>query len=402
MTCTPLNIQAGLFINTNNWSNAPSASFDGKTLTLTVGGGSPGLSVQQGPRSVFHPKLANRNVRYQVLGNKFLVILDVEQSTGSGTRSISLVNFATWTEVPIFSVLASSTVALPIVNPSMGNAAVFLAYGQGGGAQTSVAIYRSDDGAVLCSVGSPIIATGQTLGEATATQLLIHFNTANQSHTTACPLPLGKGQITPSLNTFANKFTGGCPFTPETKQFTITNSGVDCLTVTSVGNTAPFTVQSTSSSLPAALGKNEKVTVTVAFNPTTPGTFNSIALPVSITPANGDKTLVCTGTALPAKANVSFSATTLNFGTQPVGTPAPPKTLTITNTGSMPLSVAIAPLSASGFGCAGFNGTLNCGASQGIAISFTPPTQGAKSASLSVTTNAANSPHTINLAGTGG
>ena len=400
MACTPLNIQAGPFITASAWLTATSASFDGKTLTLAPGGPNPGLLVQQGAHSLFHAKLANRNLSYQVLGNKFLVILDAEQGA-LGTRSVSLVNFATWTEVPILSVLATSAVAAPIVNPSAGNAAVFLAYGQNGTEHTSVAIYRSDNGAVLCSIGASIIPTGQTAAEATATQLIIHYSTANTSHTAPCPLPAGKSQITPSLQTFADQFTGGCPFTPETKQFTIKNIGDDCLTVTSVTNAAPFSVKSTSVPLPATLAKNETVTVTVAFNPTAPGTFNSVALPVSIAPATGDSQLICKGRALAAVAKVSFSATTLNFGTQPVGTAASPKTLTITNSGSLPLSVAIAPLSASGFACAGFNGMLNCGASQNIAVSFTPPAEGAQSASLSVTTNAPGSPHTIGLAGVG-
>ncbi|MGH4007808.1 MAG: hypothetical protein ACRDTH_06545 [Pseudonocardiaceae bacterium] len=99
---------------------------------------------------------------------------------------------------------------------------------------------------------------------------------------------------------------------------------------------------------------------------------------------------------------VSFNATTLNFGTQLVGTPAPSQTFSITNTNSMLLRVAIAPLSASGFRCEGFTGTLDRGASQGITISFTPPRRGLQLANLSITTSAANSPHTINLMGAGG
>jgi HYDIN/CFA65/VesB-like, Ig-like domain/von Willebrand factor type A domain len=402
MACTPLNIQNGLFITSSVWSNAPSTSFDGKTLTLAAGGPNPGLSVQQGPNSIFHAQLANRSVRYQVLGNKFLVILDTEQGAGPSTRSVSLVNFATWTEVPILSVLASSNaVALPIVNPSQGNAAVFLAFGQNGTEHTAVAIHRSDNGDVLCSIGASIIPTGQTAAEATATNLIIHYNTANQSHTVNCPKPAGECQITPTLQTFADKFVGGCPFTPETKQFTIKNVGDDCLTVNSVTGAPPFSVQSTSTPLPAILGKNQTLTVTVAFNPTALGTFNSIPLPVSTTPASGDNQLVCNGKALAAAPKVSFSATSLNFGSLPVGTAAPPKAITITNTGSMPLSVAIPPLAASGFACAGFNGTLNCGASQAVAVSFTPPAEGGQSATLIVTTNAPGSPHTVTLSGAG-
>lgn len=49
-----------------------------------------------------------------MLGSKYLVIFDVEAGVGPSTRIVSLVNFATWTEVNVLTVLASSNaVALP-------------------------------------------------------------------------------------------------------------------------------------------------------------------------------------------------------------------------------------------------------------------------------------------------
>src|SRR5947209_18046108 len=131
MACIPLNIQPGLFITVAPWLANPSTSFDGKTVTLITAGPNPGISVQQGTNSLFHAQLPNRTLRYMVLGNKFLVILDTEGGAGLSTRVVSLVNFATWSEVPILTVLASSNaIALPVVNPSQGNGSVFLAYGQ--------------------------------------------------------------------------------------------------------------------------------------------------------------------------------------------------------------------------------------------------------------------------------
>jgi hypothetical protein len=403
VACNPLNIQTGLFLTGTLWSNAPSTSFDGKTVTYAAGGANPGITVQQGANSVFHAQPAGRVLKYLVLGTpqKYLLILDAE--TGSPSqRWISLIDFGTWTEVPILSVLASGgAVALPVVNASQGNGSVFLAYGQDGTSHTSVAIYRSDNGAVLCSLGSIFMPTGQTAGEATATQLVIHYSTAGTSHTFTCPKPVGQSQITPSLQTFSNVAVGGCPFTPPTKQFTIKNVGDDCLTVNSISNNPPFGVTSTSQPLPAVLGHNQTLVVTVEFNPTAVGSWPSAALAVATTPANGDKQLVCKGTAVAATFGISFNATTFNWGSQPVGVAAAPKTLTITNNGSKPLNVSVAPIAVSGFSCAGFNGTLNCGQSQTLAIGFTPPAEGLQSAALSVVNPAPGSPHTITLLGTG-
>lgn len=337
-----------------------------------------------------------------VLGNKYLLILDVESIAGSGARRVSLVNFDTWTEVPILTVNASSSVPLPIVNPSQSNGAVFLVFGQDGTQHTNVAIRRSNNGDVLCSLGAPIIPTGQTLGEATATELIIHYSTGSTSKQNICPLPIGECKITPSSQTFSDVAVGGCPVTTlPTKQFTIENIGNDCLTVNSIANNPPFSVQATSHPIPATLAKTETLDVTVVFNPTALGNWNSVELAVSTTPANGDNKLVCTGNGIAAQPKVQFNQTTFNFGTHPVGTPAPSKTLTITNNGTSPLTVSVPVLNTSGFTCAGFNGTLNCDQSQTIALGFTAPSEGPQSATLNITTNAAGSPHSIQLMGVG-
>ena len=239
MACSPLSVQSGWFINSQLWDNSPSNSFGGKTLTLN----SAGLSVQQGANSVFHSRLSNHNILYMILGGQFLVIVDTPTDPGIQTRNLSLLDFSTWTETNVLTVSADSSVPLPIVNPSQGNASVFLAYGQDGTQQTALAIYRSDNGNVLCSVGS-IIPTGQTLAEATATQLIIHYDTGNTNHTQSCNLPAGVCTVTsPQPQDFGTLHVGGCPFTPVTKQFTLKNTGNDCLAVNSITNSAPFAVQ---------------------------------------------------------------------------------------------------------------------------------------------------------------
>jgi hypothetical protein len=401
MACTPLNIQNGLFVP-SVWSTALSTGFNGGTVTYTPGGPSPGIVVQKGSQSVFHAQLGNQTLKYMVLGNEYVLILAVDTGAGPSTRNVSLVNFATSSEVNVLTVLASSNaVPLPFVAGSPGNASVFLAFGEDGTQLTSVAIYRSNDGAALCSLGAPIMATGQTTAEATASDLIIHYSTGGTSQNKICPRPAGKCSVTPASQTFPDVYVGGCPFTPPTKLFSIKNVGSDCLTINSITDAAPFTNHSTSKPLPASLGPNETVDVTVAFNPTAPASFPSTALPVIRAPANGDSQLVCKGNALAAQFKIAFSATTLSFGKVQVGGPPKQLQLTITNTGSRPLPVIVPPLNASGFSCAGFNGTLNCGQSQPIAIVFTPPAEGPASAVLNISSSAPSSPQPISLVGEG-
>ncbi|CAD6556850.1 hypothetical protein LMG28727_06211 [Paraburkholderia kirstenboschensis] len=401
MACTPLNIDNGLFITTSPWEQTASKSFDGKTVTWTSAGANPGIIVQKGAQSVFHQQLSNHTLHYGVLGNKFLVILDVEGGVGASTRSVSLVNFDTMTEVPVLSVLASSNaVALPVVNPSQGSGSVFLAYGQDGTQQTSVGIYRSDNAAVLCSLGAPIIATGQTAGEATATNVIIHYSTGNVSKTQVCPRPLGKCTITPALQAFPDVPIGGCPVTPPTKVFTIKNTGTDCLTLNPIAAGAPFSIQSTSKALPVSLGPNEVVDVTVAFNPTTVGNWNPQNIPVSTNPVNGDNKLVCNGKAVAAAFKIGFSGTTVNFGKQPVGS-SQTRTLTITNTGTKPMSVSSFGVTADGYTVAAFNINLTCGQSFAVPISFVPSSVGPHTATFSVAHSAPGNPTRITLLGEG-
>lgn len=402
MPCSPLNIQNGLFTTSSFWLNASSANFDGKTLTYNAGGAYPGLSVTQGTKSVFHAQLNGRTVKYMILGSpqKYLVILDIETTTPS-TRRVSLVDFSTWTELLIFDVLADSTAALPVINQSLGNGSVFLGYGQNGTEHTDVAIYRSDNGKVLCPLGFSFVPTGQTAAEATATELIIHYSRNMQSYTKSCPKPTGDCAITPALQSFSDVAVGGCIFTPQTRQFTIKNVGDDCLTVTSIADNPPFNITATTPALPATLARNEALVATVAFDPGAVGNWTSSALAVATAPAVGDNKLLCTGKAVSAAFGISFNAMTFNWGSVPVGTSAPPKTLKITNNGSKPLNVSVAPVSSSGFACAGFNGTLNCGTSQSLSIAFTPPAEGPQSATILVTSDAGGSPHTITLQGTG-
>ena len=163
MACNPLNIQTGSFITSSNWLNAPSATFDGKTLTLSAAG----LAVSQGANNRFHPVAAGRTLKYQILGTpqKYLLILDVETGPGANTRTVTLMDFTVpgWNEVLLYSVLASSTaIPLPTVFPSQGNGNAFLTDASNGTEVTNASIRRSDNGDVLCALGFTFIATGDT------------------------------------------------------------------------------------------------------------------------------------------------------------------------------------------------------------------------------------------------
>ena len=116
----------------------------------------------------------------------------------------------------------------------------------------------------------------------------------------------------------------------------------------------------------------------------------------------------CTAAPAPASAPaVSLSPASLTFGSQDTGTTSAAQSLTVANTGSASLfinSAAVAGADATDFtavgdGCSGV--TLTAGASCSMSISFSPTLAGTRSATLTLTDNAGNSPQSAPLTGTG-
>lgn len=108
--------------------------------------------------------------------------------------------------------------------------------------------------------------------------------------------------------------------------------------------------------------------------------------------------------AVPAPV-VVLSPTSLTFASQALGTTSPPQTVTMTNTGNAALSITLIKLDGSTND--NFAQTNNCGssllagASCTLTITFTPIVPGAINGSFSIADNAANSPQTVPLSGTG-
>jgi len=204
----------------------------------------------------------------------------------------------------------------------------------------------------------------------------------------------------PQFRDFGAVPVGGCATTPPTRQFTIANDGSDCLTVSAIGNNGPYSVTATSKPLPAVLGHNESMTVTVTFAPTVVGPYN-LDLPVTTSPAIGDAVLPCRGSAVAASYAISITPSTVAFGSWPVGSLHPPINITVTNTGSRPQTVTSSGVSADGFNVAPVNIPLGCGQSTTISVAFTPPTEGFHEAFLQIGHQTGGGQTQVHLTGTG-
>jgi concanavalin A-like lectin/glucanase superfamily protein/Big-like domain-containing protein/ASPM-SPD-2-Hydin domain-containing protein len=107
--------------------------------------------------------------------------------------------------------------------------------------------------------------------------------------------------------------------------------------------------------------------------------------------------------ALTARAQ-TLSPASLSFGNWVVQTTSPAKTVILKNTQKVPLTIS--SISVSGdfeqtSTCPIASGTLAAGASCNISVTFTPAALGLLKGTLTVTDNAANSPQTAQLTGTG-
>jgi hypothetical protein len=109
---------------------------------------------------------------------------------------------------------------------------------------------------------------------------------------------------------------------------------------------------------------------------------------------------------VPATSPVlKISVTTLSFGDQQATTSSPPQTVTVTNAGTVP--VTLQSIAVTGSETDDFSQSNNCGesiaalASCKIQVIFTPVSAGAKSTRLSITDSAAHSPQVVALTGQG-
>jgi hypothetical protein len=103
-----------------------------------------------------------------------------------------------------------------------------------------------------------------------------------------------------------------------------------------------------------------------------------------------------------------LSPTSLNFGSQQIGSTSTAQSVTLTNSGNLALSITSLGLTGTNPGdfaqtntCPTGATTLAAGASCAITVTFTPIAAGSRVASISIVDNAAGSPQNLALAGSG-
>jgi trimeric autotransporter adhesin len=189
---------------------------------------------------------------------------------------------------------------------------------------------------------------------------------------------------------------------------TLSNTGNAPLTIgtLSTGSTE-FAISGGTCAAGGTVAAAGSCTVNLTFTPSAAGARTAM-LTITHTAAGGQSSTSLSGTGVALTPVIGLSPTTLSFS-QMVNTTSVAQTVTLSNTGNAPLvlgtltlggALAAEFLIASGTTCTA-GGSVAANASCAIKLSFTPTANGPRSASLAITHNAAGSPSSVTLNGTG-
>jgi Cep192 domain 4/Abnormal spindle-like microcephaly-assoc'd, ASPM-SPD-2-Hydin/HYDIN/CFA65/VesB-like, Ig-like domain len=202
--------------------------------------------------------------------------------------------------------------------------------------------------------------------------------------------------VTPASVSFGSVTSG----VTNTQTVTISNPGTASLSVTQVSESgADFTYSGLT--LPLSIAAGGSSTFTVSFDPTAAGTFSG-----TLTLANNSPTpsvsVALSGSGVAPVLQLGVSPASLSFGSVATGTSSS-NTVTLTNTGNANVSLSSDSVTGTGFSVSGLGLplTLTPGQSTSFSVSFAPTATGSVSGSVSIVSNASNSPLAIPLSGSG-
>lgn len=152
---------------------------------------------------------------------------------------------------------------------------------------------------------------------------------------------------------------------------------------------------------PTKLPAGQSATLAVKFAPQQAGNATG-SISLLSDAMNSPAVISLNGSGTAAMLQLSVTPTSLNFGNVPVGATGT-QTATITNNGNSSVSVAQVTVSGGSFSTTGATlpSTLTAGQSATISIAFSPSSASNFTGTVSVDSNATNSPATISLTGTG-
>ncbi|HEY6290096.1 MAG TPA: choice-of-anchor D domain-containing protein [Terriglobia bacterium] len=342
--------------------------------------------------------------------NGTLTVTDNSNEASSGTQTVSL----TGSGVAPTAGLApgSLTFASQIVGTaSAGQALTLSNTGSAALSITNIAIGGSNSGdfsqsntcgtsvaagaSCAITVSFKPTATGTRSATVTATDNSGGSNAVQTASLTGSGVVPVAG-VTPSTLTFAGQ---SLETTSAVQTVTLSNSGAAALTVTSIVASGDFAATNNCGSSVAA-GAN--CAISVSFKPSATGTRSGTLTVTdnSNAASNSTQTVSLSGTGV-GVPQVSLAPSSLTFAGQTVGTTSAAQVVTLSNTGTGPLTLSNITTSGDFANTSTCGTSLSAGASCTLSVTFTPSTTGTRTGVVTITDNAAGSPQTILISGTG-
>ena len=202
--------------------------------------------------------------------------------------------------------------------------------------------------------------------------------------------------VSPSSLSFGNENVGT---TSATRTVTIQNTSLTTATFSAISVNGDFArSDGTCGSTLTAL---RSCTITIVFKPTATGNRTG-TLSISDNASHSPQTVSLSGTGVGTTPVASVSPSSLTFAGQAVGTTSSAQVVTLTNTGNATMTISSlntsGDFSRSATTC---GSTLAAGKNCTISVAFAPTAAGTRSGSLSIADNAAGSPQSVGLSGTG-
>lgn len=265
-------------------------------------------------------------------------------------------------------------------------------FGQTNNCTGSLAIGNS------CTVN--VTFSPNTSGSAVGT-LVINDNASGSPHTVSLSGTgiQGNAGYSPISLTFTSQNVG----TMSAPQGVVmTNTGTAPLSIASISTSGDFAQSNNCPLSPSTLSVGATCTINVTFSPTATGTRSGL-ITVADNANVSPQILSLNGTGAPGGA-VSFSPVSITFSGQTINTTSAQQSTVLSNSGTGPLTVSGISVSgafAMSHNCPLSPSTIAAGGSCTINATFMPTAIGVVSGNVTVTSNAAASPQTVPLSGTG-
>jgi hypothetical protein len=206
----------------------------------------------------------------------------------------------------------------------------------------------------------------------------------------------GQLSVTPASLSFGGVNVGS---TSAPQTVTLSNGGKASVTISQATVTGTgFGISGLS--VPLTLAGGQSTGFSVSFAPTAGGSATG-SVTVTSNASTSPSTIGLSGTGV--MPQLSATPASLSFGSVNVGSTSAPQTVTLSNAGAASVTISQATVTGTGFSISGLSLPLAVAGGKGtsFSVTFAPTKAGSATGSISVLSNASNSPASVTLSGTG-